>query len=331
MAAPTAAALAAATLAEEPFDTNRFGFELTDSQRLDVYRRVKRFTPADVRRTPRQHAYWQQRNPMALAAVPDPSAVLPVLELKATRYLNERLPDETVAFLSPVHEDVVAAAMRMVVLHEERGFPMHELEAEYVFELYERVKEVRDAYRNDPGMDVFRFIHIANRWPAPLEDESRFMGTFALDARRFAVAACSMRIEVEFIHVKGREYTLERGTIHGVGPFHITTVRNGELVVLHRTVRPGVWVANRIGLQPDVEDNTVDVDADVDAESKEVYKFSWVDSNPGPRNYNAGVMRALDGWLNSPVISLRTEDTYELEDYEGNHMVSNMVVDEGLL
>lgn len=311
--------MAAAELKDEVHDTNRVGFELSDDNRRMVYDIMRTFVPVQQDRTPRQYVYWQRRNPEGIHALRDYTTTLPELELKAVRYLNARMSDEVMAFTRPIHPHLVLAAMRMIAFHQERGFPLRELELEYIFDLYNEDSIVRTSYRNFPQFNPFNFILIARRWPR-LKGNTIHKGAFALDARRFAVAACTMRIQVSFVHGTRRAYTEERGLIRDVGPFHITTIRNGELVVLHRTALPGVWIANITALTPDIDDNVMDVDADVDPSGTEMYKFDW--SIP----FNAGVLQWLDMAMNERVPRMRTEDTYELEEYEKNHMVSNVPV-----
>lgn len=306
--------------AADPDSNGDEPFVLSDRRRARVYQQLQTYVPVHQNATPTLYRLWCERFPAGLIALRDSVRALPKIERKAVRYLRERFPPHLRHRARGSDSRFVLSAMRMVILFEERGFPWHELEAQYISSIYESNYDVRQYMLKHPDQNPYDIIARAGTEPPIVEDHDVHPEPLALDARRFAVLACTLKIPVWFMGKEGEATRYERGLIASVGPYHITTVREGVCTMLSQTFEPGVWVARGSTPPEDIEDNVPDYDFGPYGPAS-FYTFSWWSCD-----HNESVWRALESGTHDGPMRMRTESVPPQKADE-NLLGSNVPVD----
>jgi len=306
--------------AADPDSNGDAPFTLSDARRARVYQQLQTYVPVQHDATPTLYRLWRERFPAGLIALRDPVRALPKIERKAVRYLRERFPPHLRRGVRGADTRFVLSAMRMVILFEERGFPWDELEAEYISSIYESNYDVRKYMLAHPNRNPYDIIARAGTEPSVVEGHEVQPSALSLDARRFAVLACTLKIPVWFMSKEGEATRYERGLIASVGPYHITTIRDGVCLMLSLTFEPGVWVARGSTPPEDIENNVPDYDFGPYGPAW-FYVFSWWSCN-----HNEGAWQALESGTHDGPMHMRTEDVPPRKDNE-NLLGSNVPVD----
>lgn len=181
---------------ESPDAVNSLKFKASRTTKRNAMINMRDYQPVTLT-FPALRAEWQARIAARGLSTPwSPEERERVFE-KASRYIADRTSRQTTFGMT--RTDLYTFAMCMVMMHEQRGFPLRHLEEALVAPLIARNDAAREYVHAHPRFNPFELMTHVNRplfGPDDEQPETHWPSSFQLDADRVAVVAAEQKIRV---------------------------------------------------------------------------------------------------------------------------------------
>lgn len=172
-------------------DDEKAEMRLTEREKRAAMEELRMYRPVS-RLTPIFYQQWLNRFPNGKPCPRSDASLERVLQ-KAHTYIADRA--HRWIFLGN-NRDVIVMAMRMVIMHEERGFPLRALEDELIVPMLGTKPTIIFHVFVGPHFNPFKTIDFFEyQFPQMYDHPS----AFNVDMRRVAVAATEAEMELEFL------------------------------------------------------------------------------------------------------------------------------------
>jgi len=173
---------------QHPWEKNYLTFDPSPGDKDDVMHALQSFIPVSQTETPALYQEWSSR-----FSVPRTSERMEQLCDDAMRYVMGRA--NAYEYIGGVDSTILQCAMRMMIMGEERGFSLRDMEDMLVHPIVKKWPKARTFADENPDFNPFQLIkHVGDVARLSMNDPD----FLAMDRSRATVAAVDEKVELEF-------------------------------------------------------------------------------------------------------------------------------------